>query len=311
MSFKRLKGGKMKDLLNIDFNLYKSFYFVAKEGSFSRAAECLYVTQPLISNNVKTLEELLNAKLFERTTKRVLLTAVGQHLYERIENCYNLLIDIERNVKMLQDSTFGEIKVGVTNDIGVYYVSFFIKDFLKKYPQVKFVVLDKEKTNLVESLKNRHLDVVFILDPSETVVKGLEFCLLQRTTGCFVGPASKVQNKIYSVSDFSGKNFALPSFKSKSRQYLDAMFYQKNVKINVVLETNSTNIGLNLMNTNIDVAYFNKLYINTVLKDCNLKLYQTNIDFPPINIYIAYHQKYNTYASENFIKFIKEKAVDL
>ena len=138
----------MNDQISVDFNLYKSFYFVAKEKSFSKAAECLFVTQPLVSNNVRNLEDILKVKLFDRTTKSVVLTSEGQYLFNQIEHCYNNLVDIERSMKMIHDFSLGEIKIGVTNDIGVYYVSDIVKKFSDQYPQIKFCLLDKKKDNL-------------------------------------------------------------------------------------------------------------------------------------------------------------------
>ena len=59
----------------MDLNLYKIFLEVAKTGSISKATESLYVSQPAVSYSVKTLEEQLECKLFNRTAKGVELTA--------------------------------------------------------------------------------------------------------------------------------------------------------------------------------------------------------------------------------------------
>lgn len=76
---------------NIDLNLYKIFYTVAESKSFSKAAEKLFISQPAISYNIKSLEKNLKVKLFFRTSKGVLLTPDGEKLYYYIKNAYDYI----------------------------------------------------------------------------------------------------------------------------------------------------------------------------------------------------------------------------
>lgn len=64
-----------------DFNLYKNFYYVAMTGSFSKAAEELYISQPSVSYNIKCLEQNLNCKLFIRKQRGIELTEDGRSVY--------------------------------------------------------------------------------------------------------------------------------------------------------------------------------------------------------------------------------------
>ena len=74
---------------NIDLNLYKIFYVVAKYESFSKAANELYVSQPAISYSIKKLEEELNTKLFIRLNTGIKLTDAGEKLKFYVENALN------------------------------------------------------------------------------------------------------------------------------------------------------------------------------------------------------------------------------
>ena len=70
---------------NYYLNLFKIFYYVAKYKSFTKAAECLFITQPAISQSVKKLEEQLNVELFKRKNKGVELTEAGEVVYHYSE----------------------------------------------------------------------------------------------------------------------------------------------------------------------------------------------------------------------------------
>ncbi len=113
----------MNDFRNLDLNLCRTFLVVAKLGSISKTATELCVSQPAVSYSIKTLEEELNCKLFNRNTKGVELTADAIKLLYYIENAYNTL---EIGLKTLKDSSDlleGEIRIGVPTHICTFLVS--------------------------------------------------------------------------------------------------------------------------------------------------------------------------------------------
>ena len=71
--------------MNINFELYKVFYYVANAKSISKGAENLNISQPAVTQSIKTLEDELNGKLFIRTPKGVILTHEGEILYNYIK----------------------------------------------------------------------------------------------------------------------------------------------------------------------------------------------------------------------------------
>ena len=80
----------------VHLNLYRVFYYVAKEGSISAASKKLYVSQPAISKSLKKLEESLNTKLFLRNLSGTELTEDGKALFVYVENAYTSLLTAEK-----------------------------------------------------------------------------------------------------------------------------------------------------------------------------------------------------------------------
>ena len=76
--------------MDINYELYKVFYYVAKTLSFSEASKCLYISQSAVSQSVKVLEKKLG-QTFIRSTKRVQLTPEGDILFKHIEPAMNLI----------------------------------------------------------------------------------------------------------------------------------------------------------------------------------------------------------------------------
>ena len=83
------------------------FFEIARQGSFSKAAEVLYVTQPTISQQIASLEKELDMSLFSRTTKKVLLTAEGEKFLEpcrQVIDAYDRLLETCGKKPMKQET---------------------------------------------------------------------------------------------------------------------------------------------------------------------------------------------------------------
>lgn len=176
----------MDDINDIDFNLYKTFFAIAKTGSISKAAETLYVSQPAVSRNLKLLEENLNCKLFNRTTKGVELTADAVKLLHYVETAYNTMIT---GYRMLNDSTdllTGDIRIGFPTHIGTFLMSKFIKKFNELYPGIKFHIVNKSTTEMVNMLEKRMLDIIVDNYPISSVREDVEIFELMEVENCLV-----------------------------------------------------------------------------------------------------------------------------
>ena len=80
--------------MNINLELYKVFYYVAKNESITRAANELAISQPAISKSIKTLENQINTSLFVRKRDGVTLTEAGETIYKKIKEDKNLNVKI-------------------------------------------------------------------------------------------------------------------------------------------------------------------------------------------------------------------------
>lgn len=98
--------------MDINYELYKVFYYVATSLSFSEASKKLFISQSAVSQSIKTLEKKLGQTLFIRSTKKVQLTAAGALLLKHIEPAMNL---IARGESQLLDSGtlgLGQLHIG-------------------------------------------------------------------------------------------------------------------------------------------------------------------------------------------------------
>ena len=118
--------------MDINYELYKVFYYVATSLSFSEASKQLYISQSAVSQSIKTLEKKLEQPLFIRSTKKVQLTPAGKILLKHIEPAMNL---IRRGESQLLDSGslgLGQLHIGASDTICRKILEPYLKQFHKK-----------------------------------------------------------------------------------------------------------------------------------------------------------------------------------
>ena len=97
--------------MNIDLEFYKVFCTIAEKGSFSGAAEKLYISQPAITQTMKKLEEQLGGKLFYRNNNGVALTEEGKKLYEYIKDSIDVISNASLKFKQYMNLEEGIIRI--------------------------------------------------------------------------------------------------------------------------------------------------------------------------------------------------------
>ena len=100
-----------------NLNNYKVFYTVARLGSISKAADVLFVSQPALSKSISKLEEGLGTKLFDRTSKGVILNDEGNILYEHIKVAFETIGKGEEEIKRIGELGIGQLRIGVSTSL--------------------------------------------------------------------------------------------------------------------------------------------------------------------------------------------------
>ena len=124
-------------------DLRRMYYFNAtvKYQSFSRAAKSLHISQPSLSNAIKTLELEINAPLIERTTKQFQLTELGQQFYERSKSLLAQFEVMDTELKELAKGEQLEIRLGMIESANHWFSQVIIA-YQKQYPQNQITLID-------------------------------------------------------------------------------------------------------------------------------------------------------------------------
>ena len=191
--------------LDLNWDLYKTFYAVAKCSSFSKAADKLCVTQPSISYAIKQLESNLDTKLFYRIPSGVKLTQDGNEMLNYVEKSYNLLISGERNLKESKDFIHGKIAVGVQSHIGEFFLFPFVEKFHQDYPNIEINIISRNTEEMIEFLESNSIDFMIDTSPIESIYNNLEILPLFDLENCFISK-NEVSNEEISLNKLNDYN---------------------------------------------------------------------------------------------------------
>lgn len=133
----------------MDIDQMRGFLETAREKSFTKAAEKLFLTQPAVSLQVKALEVELGTRLFERRGKQILLTNAGRLLYERSEEVLDLVARVHQDIASLGELKTGQLRVGTSDTNCAYILPPVVKAFREAYPGVELRLTDRMSAEVV------------------------------------------------------------------------------------------------------------------------------------------------------------------
>ena len=145
----------------MDIRQLESLVVVAEQGSFSEAARILHISQPSISTHISALEKELGIRLFNRTTKKVVLTSQGKEIYEYALGIFNLT----KRIRDLGSSPNSQtLQLGASSVPSAYMLPEIMRGFREEYPDCRIALRQSDSAIVVEELLDGVCDVGIVGD---------------------------------------------------------------------------------------------------------------------------------------------------
>ena len=224
-----------------DFTVHQLMVFrmVAQHLSYTRAAQALYLSQPAVAQQVKTLEQMLGLNLFERQGRGIVLTAAGQEFLSHVEHLLALLAETAPVVHEIHTLRRGSVTIGASISAGTYVVPSLLGAFHTRYPGVHVTLMVAHRRSIEEDLLAHQIDlgvmsfieqrerfVVELLRPYELLVVASPF---HRLAGRSAIP----------LHDLCGEMLLMREPESVTRLATELQFAQAGVPIAASLELGS------------------------------------------------------------------------
>lgn len=154
--------------MNIELRQLNYLTTIAEEGSFTRAAEKLFVTQSALSQQIQKLEDEVGLPLLERAPRHIRLTAAGKLLSVRAHNIFKELSNAEVAIQELQGIQRGSLAVGVVQTINHYLVPQVVAQFIRDYPNIEIHIQELRADDIEARLRSGELQLGIGFMPLES-----------------------------------------------------------------------------------------------------------------------------------------------
>ncbi|MEK6749434.1 MAG: LysR family transcriptional regulator [Pseudomonadota bacterium] len=224
----------------MDTATLSAFVAVAEYGSFSHAAEALFVTQPAISKRVATLEESLHAPLFDRIGRQVRLTEAGQTLLPRARHILAELRDSQQAIANLAGRVGGTLSLGTSHHIGLHYLPPVLRRFVQSFPEVALDLRFMDSEEVCRAVAHGDLEMGVVTLPPATTPP-LHHTPLWRDELCVVvsidHPLAKARSRP-TLRQLAHYPAILPAHRTYTRDLIEQAFAARGVTLSAPLATN-------------------------------------------------------------------------
>jgi DNA-binding transcriptional LysR family regulator len=288
----------------------RTFYTLAKEKSFSNTAKILGLTQPAISHQIHSLEEYLEARLFDRIKGEVSLTPVGEVLFKYANKILDLYQKAEKEIEDLTATTHGRLVIGASTTIGQYFIPTILGKFKDMYPKIEILLTNANTKEITAQLLNNLIDIGLVEGPVKhkdiLVEKFIEDELV------VIAPLKHrwQEGKGIDKEEFMKEPIILREKGSGTRDVIENILGMHRIKLsdlNIKMELGSSESIKAAVEANLGIGIVSQW---TVLKERKLGslkiLYVDGIKFKRDFTVILKHSQFKTKPIEQFLNFLKE-----
>ncbi len=242
--------------MDINYELYKVFYQVAKSLSFSDAADNLFISQSAVSQSIKTLEKRLNQPLFIRSTKRVALTKEGELLLKHIEPAINLISRGEN--QLCADPKSGvQLRIGASDTICRYYLVPFLNNFHKKYPGIHIKVTNGTSLQCAKLLERNEVDIIVTNSPNPALNNIMQIIPVKEFRDIFIAnkEAFPVADQPITLKELQQYPILMLDKRSTTSVFLHNLFLENSLDLVPAIELSSNDLLIDLAKIGLGIAF--------------------------------------------------------
>lgn len=276
--------------MDINFELYKVFYYVATTLSFSEASKQLFISQSAVSQSIKALEKKLDQTLFIRSTKRVQLTPEGEILLRHVEPAMNL---IKRGESQLIESAVsgGQIRIGASDTICRYFLVPFLERFHKEFPNAHIKVTNQTSLKCVELLESGQVDLIVTNYPNSNLSNLYTLKKIAKFRDVFVAnnAFAELKGKKITLKELLKHPILMLDRQSTTSEFLHNLFQQRQLDLVPEIELSSNDLLIDLAKIGLGIAFIPDFCLDQ--KSDDLFFVETDEELPSRELVIVHNNK--------------------
>ena len=291
---------------NLNLNLYRVFYTVAKTKSFSESSRVLHISQPAISKHIQNLEYELNTLLFYRNNRGIELTQEAKQLLNFVEKAYNFLMLGEKSLQESKELMQGKVSVGIPTAISVYYFKDKIEEFMTSHPNIVIKLSSHNNEALINLMLQHTLDVLILAGDTE-INKDLKVIPLMEDDFVFAYNFEKLNIVVDDLKDLTNYPMLLPVKTTEARKNIEKVFSNVGITTNPIMELETPEMMLNYTKDGIGIGYVLR---HIAEQTPSLKIIDIKEELPKEKIRLVYDDISLTTSTKKFINLIANNKLD-
>jgi DNA-binding transcriptional LysR family regulator len=245
------------------------FYTVARQLSFTKAAEHLFMTQPAVTFQIKQLEEHFSARLFERNHGRIALTPVGQLVFDYAERILGLSEEMQTRVAELTGAISGPLLLGASTTIAEYVLPRILGEFKVAQPLVHVHLTVGNSEMIAGRIADHALDLGLIESPSHLPGLASAVCCEDELV-LICSPAHPfAKSAVVTPQQLAGAPYVSRELGSGTREFIDQYLRQCEVApedLDVVMELGSPEAIKGVVETGLGISIVSRATVARELK---------------------------------------------
>lgn len=294
--------------MDINFEYYKIFYFVAKYGNITKAAAALGSSQPNVTRTMKLLESQLNCRLFVREARGVSLTEDGKLLYSHVEIACRHLFNAQEEILRQDSRKYGTVEIGATETALHLFLFDLLHGFKQEYPAIRIRIHNHTTPETIRYLLSGRLDLAVVTTPFDaprtvSCLNALNFREIL-TAGTQYAGLCKTSLKLQEIKKFPWIGLGRGS--STYDLYKD-FFIHHGIDLEPDMEVAASGLMLPLIEQNLGIGFVPEKLALPLLKEKKLVQIHLDQELPRRSIQIVSDlTRERSLAADTFYKYLKE-----
>lgn len=253
--------------MNISYEYYHIFYYVAKYKNITQAAEVLHNNQPNISRTIKLLEHELGCSLIIRSNRGITLTPEGERLYSHVKIAVEQIQSAEEEIVMSSGLQEGIVTIGASETALHLLLLPVLKNFKKSYPNIHIRILNYLTSQAVDSVKNGLVDFAVIAAPA-VIEKPLRSLAVTTFHDILIGGASYsfLKDKAVSLKELTDYPMVCLGENTMTYRFYEDFYRSNKLTLNPELEAATTDQILPMIKNDLGIGFIPEILAKDALK---------------------------------------------
>ncbi len=255
----------------INLNQLRAFYFVAKHGSYTIAAEKLFISQPAVTAQIKLFEKYHDLNLFKKQGRKLILTHIGTILFEKARLIFSIENEVENTLTQVKELNLGLLELGCTKAYAEHIMPSIISVFHKAYPNIKIILEEGSSMAMINSLLEFKNEVVVVAQMEVNVPK-IRFIPFSQEEIVIVLPANHSLTRKNEVEfhDIVMEPVIIKGKGSGTRKKILDLYKEHDTIPNIFMESDNTGFIIDLVERGEGISFLVKPAIDQKVKEKKL-----------------------------------------